>query len=160
MEGCQIDVCSTLGTAAELEAERDSLRPHQDDVAVDRFALAMKAKLAEARAKGRSGWNDPQQCSIEFLAQLLVGHLAKGNAGNFEDIANFCMMLHQRRADPQVLLDAQIELCKLRAVADALIAIQVEFAEKAWEPGGMPGNEYYRSKLVNVVSMARAVRGQ
>src|SRR5690606_32552392 len=33
-------------------------------------------------------------------------HLAKGNDGNFEDVANFCMMLHQRGAHPRVLADA------------------------------------------------------
>lgn len=76
---------------------------HPDDAAVDRFAAAMKAKLAKAREKGRGGWDDPAQCSVEFLAKLLVEHLTKGNAGTFEDVANFAMMLHQRGADPQVL---------------------------------------------------------
>lgn len=79
---------------------------HPDDAAVDRFAAAMKAKLAAARAKGRGGWDDPNVCSVEFLAQLLVEHLAKGNAGTFEDVANFAMMLHQRGAEPKVLADA------------------------------------------------------
>lgn len=82
---------------------------HPDDVAVDRFALAMKAKLADARAKGRSGWDDPAQCSVGYLAQLLVGHLTKTNAGNFEDVANLAMMLHQRGADPSVLAEAARE---------------------------------------------------
>lgn len=82
---------------------------HPDDVAVDRFALAMKAKLADARTKGRTGWDDPAKCSVEFLAQLLVGHLAKTNAGNFEDVANLAMMLHQRGADPSVLAEATRE---------------------------------------------------
>jgi len=79
---------------------------HSDDLAVDRFATAMKAKLAAARAKGRGGWDDPTQCSVESLASLLVVHLIKGNAGTFEDVANFAMMLHQRGADPQVLATA------------------------------------------------------
>jgi hypothetical protein len=35
-----------------------SQRTHKDDIAVDRFAAAMKAKLAAARAKGRDGWDD------------------------------------------------------------------------------------------------------
>lgn len=52
------------------------------------------------------------------------------------------------------------ELEQLRAVADELIAFQAEYAEKAFEPGGMPGNEYYRPKLVNIVNMARVARGQ
>lgn len=79
---------------------------HSDDTAVDRFAVAMKAKLAAAREKGRGGWDDPEACSVEFLADLLVGHVGKGNPGNFEDIANIAMMLHQRGADPTVLAHA------------------------------------------------------
>ena len=76
---------------------------HPDDAAVDRFAIAMKAKLAAARKKGRGGWDDPEACPVEFLADLLLGHVGKGNPGNFEDIANLAMMLHQRGADPAVL---------------------------------------------------------
>lgn len=79
---------------------------HPDDAAVGRFAAAMKAKLAKSRAKGRGGWDDPNVCSVEFLARLLVEHLGKGNAGTFEDVANFAMMLHQRGADPKVLAEA------------------------------------------------------
>ncbi|MFA7819354.1 hypothetical protein [Aeromonas dhakensis] len=84
----------------------DQPDPHPDDAAVDRFSVAMKAKLAAARAKGRSGWDDPSACSVEFLADLLVNHVGKGNPGNFEDIANLAMMLHQRGADPAVLAHA------------------------------------------------------
>lgn len=76
---------------------------HSDDTAVDRFAVAMKTKLASARAKGRSGWDEPAACSVEYLADLLVDHVGKGNSGTFEDVANFAMMLHQRGADPAVL---------------------------------------------------------
>lgn len=79
---------------------------HSDDLAVDRFASAMKAKLAAARAKGRSGWDDKENCSGKHLAQLLVEHLSKANAGTFEDIANFAMMLHQRGEDPKLLFIA------------------------------------------------------
>lgn len=77
---------------------------HPDDVAVDNFAKAMKEKLAKARAKGRSGWDDPAACSVEHLADLLLDHIGKGNPGTFEDIANFAMMLHQRGADPALLV--------------------------------------------------------
>ncbi|MCF6783371.1 hypothetical protein [Stutzerimonas stutzeri] len=84
----------------------EQVEQHSDDAAVDRFADAMKAKLANGRAKGRGGWEDPEACSVEFLARLLVDHLAKGNAGTFEDVANFAMMLHQRGADPRVLAEA------------------------------------------------------
>lgn len=80
---------------------------HPDDEAVDRFAAAMKAKLKwEREERDRYGWNDPEVCSEEYLAKLLIEHLAKGNEGNFEDIANLCMMLHQRGAHPRVLADA------------------------------------------------------
>lgn len=34
--------------------------PHPDDAAVDRFARAMKLKLAAARAKGRGGWSNDE----------------------------------------------------------------------------------------------------
>ncbi|HEL5572177.1 TPA: hypothetical protein UOK25_000914 [Stenotrophomonas maltophilia] len=66
---------------------------HQDDLAVDAFATAMKAKLAEARAKGRGGWEDPAQCSADDLSRMLRDHVEKGDP---RDVANFCMMLHQR----------------------------------------------------------------
>lgn len=65
--------------------------PHPDDVAVDRFADRMKAKLAAARAKGRGGWDDPEQCTVPHLQQLLHEHLVKGDP---VDVANFCMMLN------------------------------------------------------------------
>lgn len=97
--------------------------PHPDDAAVDRFAAAMKAKLAKAREKGRGGWDNPDQCSVEFLAKLLVEHLGKGNAGTFEDVANFAMMLHQRGADPQVLArEASAESERLGAANEKLCA--------------------------------------
>lgn len=85
--------------------EQPEQQEHIDNQGVDRFAEAMKAKLAKGREKGRGGWDDPNICTIEFLASLLMGHIGKGNPGNFEDIANLCMMLHQRGADPSVLLE-------------------------------------------------------
>lgn len=69
---------------------------HPDNVAVDRFAIAMKAKLASARAKGRSGWDDPAQCTDEYLSKLLRMSLQKGDP---VDLANYAMMLHQRGCD-------------------------------------------------------------
>ena len=95
-------IASALALAVST-APQPAPAAHPDDSAVDRFAAAMKAKLAKARDKGRGGWDDPAQCSVEFLAKLLVEHLSKGNAGTFEDVANFAMMLHQRDADPKVL---------------------------------------------------------
>lgn len=118
---------------------------HPDDVAVDRFALAMKAKLAAARDKGRSGWDDPAQCSVEFLAQLLVGHISKDNAGNFEDVANLAMMLHQRGADPSVLAEAAREKPSPEPVAHVERGTNTSFIDSTgcktcWEdlPDGTP----------------------
>lgn len=97
---------------------------HPDDAAVDRFTEAMKAKLAEASAKGRHGWEDPQVCSVEFLSEQLVEHVAKGNAGTFEDIANFAMMLHQRGADPATL--AGVFRCMLPELQGAPVGTERE----------------------------------
>ncbi|MGN5354358.1 hypothetical protein ACQ4P5_20360 [Ralstonia sp. L16] len=62
-------------------------RPHADDAAVDRFAAAMKAKLAQAREKGRGGW---QGCDPVELSIMLRAHVEKGDP---RDVANFCMFL-------------------------------------------------------------------
>lgn len=78
----------TRATLAQLDAE-----PHSDDLAVDRFAAAMKAKLAQKREEGYRGWDDPESCTTAFLSSLLCDHVAKGDP---VDVGNFAMMLHQR----------------------------------------------------------------
>ena len=105
LEHTECDARIVMGLIFDIDAALSGKLPaqHPDDAAVDRFAKAMKAKMAAAREKGRGGWDDPNACSVEFLADLLVGHVGKGNQGNFEDIANLAMMLHQRGADPAVL---------------------------------------------------------
>lgn len=107
---------------------------HYDDKAVDIFASAMKEKLAAAREKGRGGWNDPAQCSVEFLAELLLGHVSKGNAGNFEDIANLAMMLYMRGADPAIL-------SALTTDPRALVAAALERAAEKVRPRKRPPEE-------------------
>lgn len=62
-------------------------QPHPDDVAVDRFAAAMKDKLSKAREKGRGGW---ETCPPEDLSRMLREHVEKGDP---RDVANFAMML-------------------------------------------------------------------
>ncbi|TCL70599.1 hypothetical protein [Rhizobium sp. BK251] len=66
---------------------------HPDDEAVDRFAAAMKAKLAKKRAEGRGGWENKDECSAEFLSFLLREHVDKGDP---VDVGNLAMMLQQR----------------------------------------------------------------
>lgn len=75
---------------------------HADDVAVDRFAVAMKEKLAKKRAEGRGGWENKDECSAEYLSYLLIQHIWKGDP---VDIANLAMMLHQR--GERVVIDSE-----------------------------------------------------
>jgi hypothetical protein len=77
-----------------------------DEAAVQRFSIALCDKLAQSREKGRDGWHDPDLCSREQLADMLIKHLPKGNPGNFLDIAALAMMLHERGADPVLLKGA------------------------------------------------------
>lgn len=84
-----------LTQLATLEASRPATPPaeqHADDTAVDRFAEAMKAKLAKKRDEGRGGWDGPT-CSAEILSDLLRQHVEKGDP---LDVGNLAMMLHQR----------------------------------------------------------------
>ena len=60
---------------------------HPDDVAVDKFAAAMKEKLAVARNKGRRGW---EQMDAPELSAMLREHVEKGDP---RDVANFSMFL-------------------------------------------------------------------
>ena len=105
-EGRVLSVIAEAQPSPAPELERPEVVTHSDDAAVDRFSASMKQKLEAARAKGRSGWDDPSSCDVAFLAERLIEHLGKGNAGTFEDVANFAMMLHQRGAHPQVLAEA------------------------------------------------------
>lgn len=112
---------------AASEPTEAQIEQHPDDAAVDRFAAAMKAKLAEKRAEGRGGWDDPEQCSTTYLATLLRSHVEKGDP---LDVGNFAMMLWHRggatneAVDPGIpdlrLTEAQItaaakELCQCHA---------------------------------------------
>jgi hypothetical protein len=88
-------IASALALAVSTAPQPAPAQPavHPDDAAVDRFAAAMKAKLAKAREKGRGGWDDKAQCSQQYLSDLLRGHVDKGDP---VDVANFCMMLSLR----------------------------------------------------------------
>lgn len=72
-------------------------RPFWDDIeAVYDFAKQMCQRLAEKRAQGYSGWNDPDQCSVECLRALYFRAVAKGDLVN---VANYAMMLSYRGAE-------------------------------------------------------------
>ena len=72
---------------------QNPLEPHPDDLAVDRFAEAMKRKMALSRAKGRGGWEDPTLCTAEDLRRMTGEHFRKGDP---IDVGNFAMMLWNR----------------------------------------------------------------
>lgn len=73
--------------AYQVERGFKEQEQHPDNAAVDRFTSAMKEKLAQAREKGRSGW---ETCPPEYLSRLLREHIEKGDP---RDVANFSMML-------------------------------------------------------------------
>ncbi len=74
---------------------------HPDDIAVDNFAAAMKAKLAKKRAEGRHGW---QSTSHITLSGLLYEHMYKGEP---LDVGNLAMMLHQNGMPIELTGDAR-----------------------------------------------------
>ena len=109
-QGQQVDSdasrCKTIARLMEMVSQRDAElsalkaqqvgqesepapKQHPDDAAVDRFAAAMKAKLARSREKGRHGW---QNCTAPHLSAMLYDHLYKADP---LDVGNFAMMLHQ-----------------------------------------------------------------
>ncbi|KZC32621.1 MULTISPECIES: hypothetical protein [unclassified Rhodanobacter] len=79
--------------ASRTPAAEDVELPHADDIAVEDFARAMKAKLAAARSNGRGGWANTEPGMQQRLSDMLREHVAKGDP---RDVANFCLFLHQR----------------------------------------------------------------
>lgn len=88
----QTDYERRILSAIEAPSEGEAVT-HPDDIAVDRFAAAMKAKLAKKRGEGRGGWERKDECTAEFLSQLLREHVEKGDP---IDVGNLAMMLQQR----------------------------------------------------------------
>ena len=122
---------------------------HADDTAVDEFAAVMKEKLAQARAKGRGGW---ETCNPADLSRMLREHVEKGDP---RDVANFCMFLwfhrspitstqpDERAACDLPLLPAPLEIDwpELHSqalgcgVEDRNIRDRYEAAEYGWQDG-------------------------
>lgn len=63
---------------------------HPDDEAVDRFSLAMHARMAECRARGKAGW---EECVTDSLWTLLRESVEKGDT---VDVGNYAMMIFNR----------------------------------------------------------------
>ncbi|WP_420023728.1 hypothetical protein ACN9JG_06105 [Cereibacter azotoformans] len=158
--------CRCLGSDDNCSCQGE----HPDDVAVTRFAAAMRAKLALARGKGRDGWQDKALCSDEELAASLIHHLGKGNAGTFEDVANFAMMLHQRGADPLVLAKeagATIEDAAILAMCGGSPELDPDFAhlmqpaEAGWGWwSGYDGEHYGNGPFATRAEAVAALSGE
>jgi hypothetical protein len=109
--------CTALARASEAT--------HTDDVAVDSFARAMKDKMAQARAKGRSGWEgmDPAD-----LSRMLREHVEKGDP---RDVANFCMMMWHHSASIDRASEAADAEAKLDAALTQVIDERDHFEAEA-----------------------------
>jgi hypothetical protein len=76
-------------------------KTHRDEVgenfADDRllfFAeMAMKEKLNVSRRKGKGGWWNKDDCSVDHLKNLLLEHIEKGD---MVDVMNFAAMIYVR----------------------------------------------------------------
>lgn len=103
-----------------------------DEAALANFTEVMRRKLARSRAKGRDGWHDPELCPVERLASMMIGHLGKPNEGNLVDIATFAMMLHERGARPDILLQAMaappsvVPVCRDRIRFDDGVEVEID----------------------------------
>jgi hypothetical protein len=115
--------------------------PHPDDDAVDRFADAMKAKLARARERGRYGW---QESSAEYLSEALRDHLAKGDP---VDVANFAMMLHQNGQSIQPLATASAPAITLRRAI-----------RQPMPPAAEPATDELPPKVGHILRLAEIIR--
>lgn len=73
---------------------------HSDGEALALFTGKMHERLVDARKQGRSGWDQPGECSVDILAALLIKAVADGDLAS---VANYAMMLEQRSADTSVL---------------------------------------------------------
>lgn len=68
-----------------------------------------------------------------------------------------CWVSGQRELNPtREVLNLTSERDALREVVQALDSFQREYGAQALDPDGMPGNEHYRSRLIELVSNARA----
>ena len=76
-----------------------------DSAAIGMFTADMSARLAAKRAEGRHGWWDPNTCSVETLAQMLIGFIHRGE---LLDAANLCMFLYCREGGAEACAEAFI----------------------------------------------------
>lgn len=74
-------------------APRDVIEQYADDRLRSYARMAMRDKLEIARLKGRGGWWNEDECSVEYLRDLLREHIDKGD---MVDVMNFAAMIYAR----------------------------------------------------------------
>ncbi len=129
-----------LAEIERLKADGEN-ESHPDDVAVDDFAKAMKAKMKTSREKGRRGW---EYGNIRYLAAQLIYHVKKGDP---VDVANFCMMLHNR-GQSGILSHAWAAEVEGKARLKVLSAQEVTETGFYWNNLGPKNNDW---RIVRVV---------
>lgn len=87
------DICKDIYKRMAKCAPQPGNSAHPDDLAVDRFAEAMKKKMAQKRKEGRWGWEEKESLRVGSLQKMLINHLSKGDP---VDVGNFAMMLWNR----------------------------------------------------------------
>lgn len=159
------------GMATQFQAPAARMAANFDDYVVEQFAVAMKRKLADARDKGRGGWN---YCTAEDLSRMLREHVEKGDP---RDVANFCMFLWYHGAPiaaPAQAADTEIEaLFEGRAENSAVIsanhAANSQRAEiiaravaahgRAWPEQLTSGVMFYEGERITKAEFLAEVRG-
>ncbi|WVW77448.1 hypothetical protein Bhz59_00062 [Stenotrophomonas phage vB_SmaS_Bhz59] len=86
------DVARELGAeAAPRIPSKEEVQADADDDAVENLENAMCARLAEKRAAGYSGWNDPTQCDARKLSRLYLDKLF--GSADLVDLGNYTAFL-------------------------------------------------------------------
>ena len=109
--------CERVGTQEQLSQSVDcdcwkhsqplqDTTAYLDNLAVDRFAVAMKDKMAKQRARGYGGWHDADACPTKRLQKMLGEHVGKGDP---VDVGNIAMMLWTRK-EPTAAITQQPSL--------------------------------------------------
>jgi hypothetical protein len=87
------DMTAFLAAEKTSECKTDIADIRADYRLADYAHRAMCEKLAIARSKGRGGWWNPEECSIDYLRELLRKHVEKGD---MRDVMNLAAMVYVR----------------------------------------------------------------
>jgi hypothetical protein len=134
-------------------------RAQAEEAMVDALAVAMKAKLARAREKGRGGWDDPADCSVMHLWDCLHEHSFKGNL-DFVDVANIAGMVWWRVENVPGDREALSGHLLAQAAANAELRAEVErlraaINRMAWRMDSRAADAF-KSGAVNISKLYEA----